>query len=354
MSESASRELARVRPVEEQEWPRLESYLKERMPGLEGPMEVLQFPRGAANLTYLLRFGPKEVVMRRPPFGPVAPGGHDMVREYNVLSRLWQFYDRAPRAYLLCEDPGVIGATFFVMERRTGVVVDGPVPEEMARHPDVERRVSFALVEAMAEFHALDPYEIGLGEIGKPTGFVRRQVSGWKKRWELAKDEDLPLFDAVYERLDRTIPDPTKVSLVHNDLKLDNCQFDPDRPDRVKSIFDWDMTTVGDPLIDLGTLLGYWPEAGDEENRNPRPGIDVKKLPRRREIAGRYSELTGVPVEQIRWYEAFALWKTAVVGQQIFIRYARGQTQDERFPAIKAKVPKLVELASDVLKEAGI
>lgn len=350
-------EVTGVREGEDQDWVALEAWLRAELGDeldLSAPMTPLQFPAGSANLTYLVRFGDVELVVRRPPFGPVPKGAHDMGREHRVLSRLWRIFPQAPRAYAHCEDESVIGAPFFVMERREGVVVYEEIPEAMRHHDDVARRVSFALVDAMADFHALDPAAADLSGLGRPDGFVERQVSGWRTRWEAAKDGELPVMDAVHARLERHLPAPSRASLVHNDLKLDNCQFDPADPDRVKSIFDWDMTTLGDPLVDLGTLLGYWPDPDDVELRASRPGWQTMGLPRRAEIAARYAERSGVDVAAIDWYEAFALWKTAVVIQQIWIRYARGQTSDPRFADRGARVPVLAQLAEAVLDRAGL
>jgi aminoglycoside phosphotransferase (APT) family kinase protein len=346
-------EVAPVRDGEDLDWGAAEAWIRQRLPELGAPFEVLQFPGGHANLTYLLRFGDRELVLRRPPFGPVAPGSHDMVREYNVLSKLWRHLGTAPRAYLLCEDEGVVGARFFVMERREGVVVRTAIPESMRYHENVERRVSFALIDAMADFHDVDYEAAGLAGLGKPEGFVARQVSGWKGRWDRAKNVEIPLFDEVHRRLEETLPKSGRVSLVHNDLKLDNCQFDPADPDRVKSIFDWDMTTLGDPLIDLGTLLGYWAQPGDGGDRSPTNSLTNQPgFPTRRELASRYAERRGVDLDAIRWYEGFAIWKTAVVLQQIYIRFVRGQTADSRFEALGTRVPTLVKLSSSVLDDA--
>lgn len=348
-------EVAPVRPDEVLPWDRLEAWLKSAIPGLAGPMEPLQFPGGSANLTYLMRFPEapphlRDLVVRRPPLGPVAPGAHDMGREYKALRGLAPVFDRAPRAHAFCEDVDVVGAPFLVMERRTGVVIRKSIPEPMRHWPRVERRASFALVDAMADFHALDPETIGLSSLGKPEGFVERQVHGWKKRWDRAKDRDIALCEEVYDRLARTLPAPQAVSLVHNDLKLDNCQFDPADPDRVKSIFDWDMTTVGDPLIDLGTLLGYWADPGESaaatSSRIPNDG----SFPTRREIAAHYAGRSPLDLSGIDWYEAFALWKTAVVIQQIYIRFKLGQTQDQRFADMGERVIGQLELAHEVLR----
>jgi aminoglycoside phosphotransferase (APT) family kinase protein len=354
----ATQEVAPVRAGEEQDWVKAEAYIRARIPDLPAPCRALQFPGGHANLTYLLRFGEGpdavELVLRRPPFGPVAPGAHDMVREHKVLSRLWEHYAPAPRAYLLCEDEAVIGSRFFVMERRTGVVVRFGIPDEMKHHADVGRRVSFALVDAMADLHDVDYEKAGLADLGKPAGFVERQLSGWKRRMEAASDEPQPRFDEIHADLMRTIPPSPRSGLVHNDLKLDNCSFDPADPDRVKSIFDWDMTTLGDPLVDLGTLLGYWAQPDDGADRSPTNALTNQAgFPKRRELAERYAARRNVPLEHIAWYEAFALWKTAVVLQQIYIRFVRGQTRDERFALMGPRVSTLIAIAGAVLEGTG-
>jgi len=352
-----SPEIAPVRPGEILDWARLEAWLRPRLaevlPGVDGPLEVLQFPNGSANLTYLLRVGAHELVLRRPPMGQLAPGAHDMKREHRVLSRLWRQFDRAPRAYVFCDDPTVLGADFFVMERRRGEVVRSVIPASMQPHPDVGRRIGFALVDAMAELHALDPSACGLGDLGKPEGFVERQVIGWARRWELSRFDDSPrAMDELHARLVARMPAPSRVSIVHNDLKLDNCQFDPANPDRVASIFDWDMTTTGDPLIDLGTLLNYWPDPADTDDtqRASNPGLTLMGLPTRAEVVARYAARAGVDVASVRWWEAFALWKTVVVVQQLHRRWVRGESTDARMAHIADRIPSLIAAARVVLE----
>jgi len=359
--EDAVPEVAPVRSGEQLDWGALEAWLLPRLaeaiPGLAGPIEVMQFPNGSANLTYLLRLGGHELVLRRPPMGEIAPGAHDMRREHKVLSRLWRRFDRAPRAYLFCDDRSVLGADFFVMERRRGEVVRAHVPQSMRAQPDVGRRLGFALVDAMAELHTLDPAACDLADLGKPDGFVERQVSGWAKRWALSRFDDSPgPMDVVHERLERSLPALTRVSIVHNDLKLDNCQFAPENPDRVVSIFDWDMTTLGDPLIDLGTLLNYWPDPADPESaqRASNPGLAKMGLASRAEIAARYAAQTGVNLSAVRWWEAFALWKTAVVVQQLHRRWVRGESTDPRMARVADRMPSLIAAAVAVLDEAGL
>jgi aminoglycoside phosphotransferase (APT) family kinase protein len=328
---------------------------------VQGPLEILQFPNGSANLTYLLRFGGEagahELVLRRPPFGQIAPGAHDMKREFKVLSRLWRHFDRAPRAYVFCDDPTVVGSDFFVMERRRGEVVRDTLPPGLAAHPDSGRRVAFALVEAMADLHALDPAACGLGDLGRPEGFIDRQLDGWAKRWALARPGDATdEMERIHARLARSRPTPSRASIVHNDLKLDNCQFDPRDPDRVTAIFDWDMTTLGDPLVDLGTLLNYWPDPTDTEatERGTRPGLARMGLPSRAEITARYGVRTGMDPAAAQWWEAFALWKTVVVVVQLHRRWVRGESTDPRMAHIADRAPSLVRAAQVVLDRAGL
>ncbi|HEU5194174.1 MAG TPA: phosphotransferase family protein [Methylomirabilota bacterium] len=353
-------ELLPVRRGEDLDWPRLEAWLRPRLaealPQATGPLSVLQFPNGSANLTYLLRFGRHELVLRRPPMGELAPGAHDMKREFKVLSRLWKHFDRAPRAYVFCDDHAILGTDFFVMERRRGEVVRTAIPEAMRHHPDVGRRMALALVDAMADLHALDPTACGLADLGKPEGFVDRQLTGWAKRWELSRFEDSPsAMEAIHARLLRDVPRPSRASIVHNDLKLDNCQFDPADPDRVAAIFDWDMTTLGDPLIDLGTLLNYWPDPADPPHarRFNNAAVEGLGLPPRAELVSRYAARTGADVATVRWWEAFALWKTVVVVQQLHRRWVRGESKDPRMATIADRIPSLIAAATIVLEENG-
>jgi aminoglycoside phosphotransferase (APT) family kinase protein len=361
-------EVSDVRPGEELDWVALEVYLRSEFAGLAPPvlldstaMQVQQFPNGAANLTYLLRFGSTEFVLRRPPFGRVAPGAHDMKREYRVLSRLWKVLPTAPRGYLLCEDHDLVGSDFVVMERRRGVVARSVIPAEMLHHDNVGRRMGFALVDAMADLHLVDAESAGLGDLGKPSGFAERQVTGWQTRWNLVRPDPtldhradpavLDIMDEIPVRLLSHPPAASRPSLVHNDLKLDNCQFDPSDPDRVRSIFDWDMTTLGEPLVDVGTLLNYWPDPSDgpEERRVSHEGMAEMGLPTRAEVVARYHARTGIDVSAVSWYEAFAQWKTAVVIQQLHDRWRRGESTDPRMEFIADRLPMLARSADRLL-----
>jgi aminoglycoside phosphotransferase (APT) family kinase protein len=345
-------EVAPVRAHEELNWAALEAYLRSNIDDLDGPFQVLQFPNGSANLTYLVSFGDRRLVLRRPPFGQLAPGSHDMAREYKALSNLWRSFDKSPRAYLLCRDHDVVGSDFFVMEYRAGVVIWGAIPESMRHYEEVGQRVGFAVIDALGELHRVDPSDCGLGDLGRPDGYVARQVSGWRQRWEaVATDENDELMTSLGVRLDQTQPRSSRSSILHNDYRLDNCQFDPSDPDHVKSIFDWDMATLGDPLMDLGTVLNYWPDPSDVGDNKPiyPEGADRLGLPTRAEVVERYALRTGHDVDGVSWYEGFACFKTAVILQQLYVRFVRGETSDERMGQRGARVAPAARRAHMIL-----
>ena len=342
-----------VRPGEALDWVALEAYLRPLL-GVDAPLGVRQFPNGSANLTYLLEFGPRRFVLRRPPFGEVAPGAHDMRREYRVLSQLWQAFDRAPRAFCFCDDRDVIGADFVVSDYRSGVVIWSELPPSMAGLPDAGHRVGLAVVDALAELHLVDPAGCGLSELGRPVGFVARQVSGWTDRWRRVATEDADaVMTAVAAELAARLPAEGRAAIVHNDFKPDNCQFQPGQPDRVTSVFDWDMATLGDPLIDLGTLLNYWPDPGDTDDDRALSvaGLDRMGLPSRAEVVARYVAVTGVDPATIAWYEAFASWKTAAVREQLHHRFVRGETSDPRMGLMHENVVMLAQRARRLLAD---
>ena len=331
-------ELIDERPDERLDTMRLEPYLRAHLPGAEGPLSVRQFGGGKANLTYLIGFGSSEFVLRRPPLGPIPPGAHDMRREHRVLSVLHRRYPLAPKSMLLCEDESVIGAVFVVHERRHGFVIRDDVPAEFAGRPELNRRIGEALVDALAELHLVSPAEVGLDDLGRPEGFLERQLSGWTKRWhaaqggvetERAASEMAPVIDW----LERQLPNSGAAVLLHNDYRLDNCLLDMADPAHIVGVLDWDMCTQGDPLADLGYVLNYWVEPGDPEEWRQIAAMPTWRegFPSRAEAIRRYAARTGSDVGAIDWYQVFAAFKLAVIIQQIYIRFVRGQTQDRRF-----------------------
>ncbi len=342
-------DVAPVRPDEQLDVGVVSAYLRGRLPEGDRPLEVLQFPGGHANLTYLLRYGAREYVLRRPPLGPVAPRSHDMVREFRALHALGPYFPPAPRVYVLCEDPAVIGAPFFVMERRHGIVVRRTMPPEIPDDPGLRRRIGEAAIDTLADLHAVPVAGTPVAALGKPEGFVERQIRGWSERWQRAKTEELATMDELSAWLAARIPPAGAATVVHNDFKLDNMMLDAADPGRVVAVLDWDMTTLGDPLIDLGTLLGYWPEATDPPERLAiamQPTC-LEGFPTRAEIVARYAARSGRDVGAIRFFETFALFKLAVVLQQIYVRFVRGQTQDERFAAMGDSVRRLAAIAHE-------
>jgi aminoglycoside phosphotransferase (APT) family kinase protein len=328
----------------------LAHYLRDKLDGADAPLTVRQFGGGAANLTYLLDYGTHEYVLRRPPLGPVAPSAHDMGREFRVLSKLYEAFPLAPRAFVFCDDPVVIGAPFFVMERKQGVVVRRSIPDVYLAFPDAPRRMSEGLVDALAAFHAVDYHALGLETLGKPAGFIERQVEGWYGRWHNARTHVLPQMETVYGWLRENMPPPGAPTLVHNDYKLDNVMLAADDPGKLVAIFDWDMCTLGDPLADLGALLTYWTEPGDAPYLQMTAMMPVgdSRFMTRAEIVERYAEKSGRDVSHIRFYHTLGLYRLVVICAQIFIRYQRGQTQDTRFEGFGQMIPLLAQAALDV------
>lgn len=334
-----------VRAGEELPVAALEVYLRGRLPGLSGPLVVEQFTRGFSNLTYLLRIGGDELVLRRPPFGNAVKSAHDMGREYRVLSKLGPAYPPAPRPLLFCDDPAVMDAPFYVMERRRGVILRQRLPAGLTIDAPEARRLSTALVDALADLHAIDYRAAGLGDLGKPEGYVARQVAGWSDRYARARTDDLPAMDRVSGWLAGHMPGESAPALIHNDFKYDNLVLDPRDLTRIAAVLDWEMATVGDPLMDLGTTLGYWVEADDPEPLR-RQATGPTALPgslTRRELVARYAERTGRDVADAPFYYAFGLFKIAVIVQQIYARYVRGHTRDARF----ARLDELVAVLAD-------
>jgi aminoglycoside phosphotransferase (APT) family kinase protein len=365
-----SSDVAPVRAGEELDWERLKDYLSERLPtaiaGADSStpnpeprtpnsIDFAQFPGGHSNLTYLVKFDGREFVLRRPPVGPVAPTAHDMPREYRMLAAINPVFPLAPKPYLLCEDASIIGVPFYLMERRRGVIVRRDVPTEIGDDLSLRRRVSESLVDTLAALHSVDINKHGLDKLGKPAGFVSRQVKGWSERWERAKTGDVPQLERVIEWLRVNLPpEPERATLLHNDYKLDNVMLDASDPSRVVAILDWEMSAVGDPLVDLGIMLCYWPQADDPPVR--RTSISaVTAQPgwlSRAEITARYAAKTGFDVSRIAFYEAFALFKVAVVVQQIYYRYHVGQTRDSRFAEFDKIVAALAAAAWGLIENA--
>lgn len=312
------------------------AYLEARLPGVVGPLAVEQFPAGYSNLTYLVRAGAQEFVLRRPPFGSAVKAAHDMGREFLILSKLRPVYAKVPRPVLFCEDESVLGAPFYLMERVRGRILRARPPAGAEPTPEDMRRLSESFVENLAEIHAVDYAGAGLGALERPGSYVRRQVEGWTKRYEAARTEDAPEVERLALWLGGNAPPDSGRSLVHNDYKYDNLVLAPDELSRVLAVLDWEMATVGDPLMDLGTSLGYWVEADDPEEWRGL-GFGLTALAGnlgRRELVERYARLSGRDPGDAVFYFAYGLLKIAVIAQQIYYRYRRGLTKDPRFAGL--------------------
>jgi aminoglycoside phosphotransferase (APT) family kinase protein len=336
-----------VRPGEELPVASLETYLAERLPDATGPLTVEQFPYGYSNLTYLLRMGGEEFVLRRPPFGNQVKSAHDMGREFRVLSKLSAVFPPAPRPYFYCDDTSVIGAPFYVMERRRGIVLRRADNPGRTLDPPTARGLSESLIDNLALLHALDYKAAGLADLGKPAGYVARQVTGWITRYTNAQTEPLSGMDRIAQWLTDHQPTESDAALVHNDYKYDNLVLAPDDLKRVVAVLDWEMATVGDPLMDLGTTLGYWVQPGDPEPMHAN-AVGPTAAPgslTRRELVARYADKTGRDVSGILFYYCFGVYKIAVIIQQIYARYVRGHTRDARFGRLNERVAALCQTA---------
>jgi len=337
------------RPGEELPLERLAPYLRAQLGiGADPPIDITQFPGGHSNLTYLVTIGARALVLRRPPFGSKVKGAHDMGREVRVLERLAPVYPRAPRPVHYCADEDVIGAKFYLMERVPGVILRRQLPPDLVIDAAMARRLSEALIDGLSELHALDYQAVGLGDFGNPAGYVERQVAGWSKRYRDSQTDDVPELERVGAWLAAHVPPSPPATIVHNDYKYDNLVLDAHDLTRIVGILDWEMATIGDPLMDLGTTLCYWVEPGDPPDMRAL-AFGPTMLPGsldRRGLAERYAATTGRDLTQLRFYYCFGLFKTAVVVQQIYYRYQQGLTHDERFAAMRDRVGAMARQAA--------
>jgi aminoglycoside phosphotransferase (APT) family kinase protein len=337
-----------VRPGEELDAARLAAWLKHRLPAGSAEVEISQFPHGHSNLTYLVRAGEAEFVLRRPPFGNVVKTAHDMGREFRMLEALAPVYPEAPRPLLFCDDAQVLGTPFYLMERRMGIVLRRELPGGLNLTPALADRVSASLVDTLVRLHGVDYQAAGLGSAGRPDGYVARQVCGWSERYIAAATEQIPEMDSVAGWMAGRVPAECGAAVVHNDFKFDNLLLDPDNPARVEAVLDWEMATVGCPLMDLGTALAMWIEAGDPKELlaaamgpTHHPGMWSRER-----LAEAYAERSGRSVDGIAFHYTFGLFKLAVIVQQIYARYRRGLTGDPRFAGLDRMVVVLARQAA--------
>ncbi|MFN0140687.1 MAG: phosphotransferase family protein [Pyrinomonadaceae bacterium] len=345
-----------IRQGEEINIARLETFLCRELDQRSTSLTIEQFPAGSSNLTYLVKIGTDQYVLRRPPFGNTVKTAHDMRREFDVLSKLSMVYAPAPKPLLYCNDEKVIGSEFYLMERRHGLIIRGSVAQARASARavhDLENAQDFRLgvcrsfIRNLADLHALDYKAAGLSDLGKPDGYNRRQVEGWTKRYFAAKTHDHDALEKTIVWLGRSIPPESGAALIHNDYKFDNIMLDPDDLTRITAVLDWEMVTVGDPLMDLGTTLGYWMsrDVGEEMLSMPfNPRVLMENVDRD-DLVQMYAEASGRDVSNILFYYVFGTFKIAVIAQQIYARYVKGFTQDLRFAHFDRFVAALGSIA---------
>ena len=344
-----------VRRGEELDIPALQRFLLVHLPGTAGDLTVEQFPSGFSNLTYLLRLGAQELVLRRPPFGANIKSAHDMGREYRVLSGLRAVYTKTPAPLLYCDDTTVIGAPFYVMERLHGVILRGRAAESFNLTAPMMRQIAIATVDNLAAIHRIDYVAAGLGDLGRPEGYVARQIDGWTRRYRAAQTDDLVAIETLIEWLASHLPVDRGATLIHNDYKFDNLMLNPQDLSDIVAVLDWEMCTIGDPLMDLGTTLGYWIEPGDPPVLQTMLGLTTRAGNlSRREVVDRYEEVSGQQIGSPLFYYLYGLLKIAVIVQQIYARYHRGHTQDARFAGLLDVVKACSRLGAAALEKDRI
>ncbi len=345
-----------VRTGEELPQKALEQYLKAHLPGFTALTGIRQFPGGFSNLTYLLETNAGDFVLRRPPFGANIRSAHDMGREFRVLSMLRGHFHHIPAPILYCEDPAVTGASFYLMERVKGLILRNRPPKDVELTPERMGRISEAAVDTLAELHAIDIHATGLIQLGKPEGYVERQTTGWIERYFKAETDTVETMNAVAEWMQRHRPPDGSPAFIHNDYKYDNIVLDPVDPGRVIAVLDWEMATVGDPLMDLGTSLAYWTEPQEAEafqlaaaNLTWLPGnLD------RAQVLDRYASISGRNVDDFLFHFVFGAFKIGVIAQQIYARYKKGFTQDPRFAGLLDAVRYFGHKAATAVERGNI
>ena len=345
-----------IRQGEELNDAKLAQFLRENLNVKTGEIEILQFPGGSSNLTYCVRIGADEYVLRRPPFGNQVKSAHDMSREFNVLSKLSAVYKPAPKPLIYCADDAVIGSEFYLMERRRGLIIRGKSPAILENSPELQRKVCESFIANLVALHSLDYEEIGLGTLGKPEGYAVRQTQGWTKRYFNAKTDEHAELETAIEWLNRNIPDTRGAALIHNDYKFDNVMLNPANLTEITAVLDWEMTTIGEPLMDLGSSLAYWmsKKEGDAMLSMPfNPRVLMENITRL-ELVEMYEEKSGRPVSDMLFYYVFGTFKLAVIAQQIYFRYARGFTRDKRFATFNHFVNSLGKIAAHAIESEKI
>ena len=330
-------------------------YLKSQIPDLvDGPCELQQFAGGASNITYLLKVGGREMILRRPPAGTKPKSGHDMGREFRVMKALHPHFP-CPRPLAYCEDTSLIGSDFYVMERIKGVILRRDLPKTLSYTPEQTRQLCLNLMDTQIKLHQLDYQAIGLEGLGKPEGYVARQVSGWNERFAKVITDDIPKCENIMAWLSAQQPaDCPKPGIIHNDYRFDNVILSPDDNLSIIGVLDWEMATIGDPLMDLGSSLAYWVQPGDPAQMQTLR-MQPSHLPgmlTREQIAEHYTAKTGIAIPNVDFYYVFGLFRLGVIAQQIYYRFKMGQTKNPRFAAFGMFVAALASVAERTIQNS--
>jgi aminoglycoside phosphotransferase (APT) family kinase protein len=334
----------------------IDPLLKEAIPGLSGQAVVTQYPSGASNLTYAIDYPERRLVLRRPPFGKIPKGGHDMFREYRIMRDLKPAFSAVPPVQFYTDDESYIGKEFYVMDRVDGHILHR-IPEEWTWGEAENRALCEEFFSKLCDLHTLDVEAAGLSDFGRPEGYVERQIKGWNRRWNRVLTDDVPHYEDVQAWLETNMPkDSGKVGVLHGDYRIDNCILNPDDPTKISAIIDWEISALGDPLMDLGNTLAYWIQADDPPHmqltvRQPctNPGMMT-----RQEILEFYADRTGYDVSDMAYYYVYGIWRLCVIIQQIYFRYVSGSTQDERFKNYGQMVMALAETAREKIKTGDV
>jgi len=345
-----------LREGEELDIQAVDRFMKQALPGLQGTPTIRQYPGGASNLTYQVDYGHRSYVLRRPPFGKIARSAHDMLREARVMQALKPVYPYVPEIVASCDDHGVLGCDFFVMERLHGIILRQDFPRGFELSAEDTRKLCLNVIDKLVELHRVDARAAGLDRLGKGAGYVQRQIGGWSERFRKARTADVGDFEGVMAWLNRKMPEDIAQVVIHNDYRFDNVVLNPDNPFEVIGVLDWEMATIGDPLMDLGNSLAYWIEAGDAGpfqmlRRQPthRPGMLT-----RREVVDYYMEKSGFRVDKFDFYEIYGLFRLAVIIQQIYYRYYHGQTKDRRFAMFGSAANYLEKRCQSLIRESRL
>jgi aminoglycoside phosphotransferase (APT) family kinase protein len=338
---------ATIRTGEELDAAKLEPYLRQKFPNESGDLKVRQYLSGHSNLTYAIRLGERELVLRRPPFGSKVKSAHDMSREFRVLAKLHAVYAPAPEVLAFCDDESILGAPFYVMQPIHGVILRKNLPPEINLTPEKARQLNESLIDNLIALHQVDYAAAGLSDLGKPEGYLARQVRGWIERYHGSKTHDYAEVEKISQWMQENMPATQSTTLIHNDYKFDNVVLDATDITKIKGVLDWEMATVGDPLTDLGTTMAYWVNRADPEDlkQNLSDVTTPEGSLSRAEVAAHYANRTNSDISQIAFYLTFARFKLAVIVQQIFYRYHQGLTKDARFAPLPARVIALLRAA---------